>query len=209
MSHYQLTQVYLQALFGSLLDRARGDDRGAVDRRADRADRRGRRRCRDRRHDHLAEDAGRRQQHPDAVTDDRGVAAAIVLFPMFAAVVFMFVNGAMWQLDRQVATAAADRASQAVALHGSSVGAARSVAVEQMAAAGIEDISVRSPEAPTSRRCPCRASRRDCLSGMTVTVSATSVTPDRRAGLHREARASRDWRADCAVTDAVPPTSPP
>ena len=56
------------------------------------------------------------------MTDDRGVAAAIVLFPMFAAVVFMFVNGAMWQLDRQVATAAADRASQAVALHGSSVG---------------------------------------------------------------------------------------
>ena len=30
MSHYQLTQVYLQALFGSLLDRARGDDRGVV-----------------------------------------------------------------------------------------------------------------------------------------------------------------------------------
>ena len=47
------------------------------------------------------------------MNDERGVAAAIVLFPMFAAVVFMFVNGAMWQLDRQVATAAADRASQA------------------------------------------------------------------------------------------------
>ena len=72
------------------------------------------------------------------MTDERGVAAAIVLFPLFAAVVFMFVNGAMWQLDRQVASAAADRASQAIALHGSSVGAARSVAVEQMAAAGID-----------------------------------------------------------------------
>ena len=30
MSHYQLTQVYLQALFGNLLDRVRGDDRGAA-----------------------------------------------------------------------------------------------------------------------------------------------------------------------------------
>ena len=27
MSHYQLTQVYLQALFGNLLERVRGDDR--------------------------------------------------------------------------------------------------------------------------------------------------------------------------------------
>ena len=30
MSEYQLTQLYLQALFGALLDRIRGDDRGAV-----------------------------------------------------------------------------------------------------------------------------------------------------------------------------------
>ena len=142
MSQYQLTQVYLQALFGNLLDRVAWRRPRRGDSRADRADRRRRGRRRDRRHDHLAEDAGRRQQHPDAVTDERGVAAAIVLFPMFAAVVFMFVNGAMWQLDRQVATAAADRASQAVALHGSSVGAARSVAVEQLASAGIDDISV-------------------------------------------------------------------
>ena len=111
------------------------------------------------------------------MNNERGVAAAIVLFPMFAAVVFMFVNAAMWQLDRQVATAAADRASQAVALHGSSVRAARSVAVEQMAAAGIEDISVdiaRGAEVTTvsvSGRSP------GLLSGMTVSVNATSVTP--------------------------------
>jgi Flp pilus assembly protein TadG len=114
------------------------------------------------------------------LTDERGVAAAIVLFPIFAAVVFMFVNGAMWQLDRQVATAAADRASQAVALHGSSVGAARGVAVEQLRAAGIEDISVdisRGAEFTTvsvSGRSP------GMLSGLTVTVSATSVTPTER-----------------------------
>jgi hypothetical protein len=30
MSHYQLTHAYLEARFGSLLDRVRGDDRGAV-----------------------------------------------------------------------------------------------------------------------------------------------------------------------------------
>jgi hypothetical protein len=30
MTEYQLTQVYLRALFGSLLERIRGDDRGAV-----------------------------------------------------------------------------------------------------------------------------------------------------------------------------------
>jgi hypothetical protein len=113
-------------------------------------------------------------------SDDRGVAAAIVLFPVFAAVVFMFVNGAMWQLDRQVATAAADRASQAVALHGSSVASARSVAVEQLRSAGIADISVdisRGAEFTTvsvSGRSP------GLLAGLTVTVRATSVTPTER-----------------------------
>jgi hypothetical protein len=30
MSYYQLTQAYFQALFGSLLDRVRDDDRGTV-----------------------------------------------------------------------------------------------------------------------------------------------------------------------------------
>lgn len=112
--------------------------------------------------------------------DERGVATAIVLFPMFAAAVFMLVNGAMWQLDRQVAAAAADRASQAVALYGSSTGAAHGVAVEQLAAAGIENIAVdisRGAELTTvtvSGRSP------GLLRGMTVTVRATSVTPTER-----------------------------
>ena len=52
--------------------------------------------------------------------DPRGVAATIVLFPIFVAVTFMFVQGVYWQLDRQVAVAAADRASEAVAMYGSS-----------------------------------------------------------------------------------------
>ena len=111
------------------------------------------------------------------MTDDRGVAAAIVLFPIFAAVVFMFVNGAMWQLDRQVATAAADRASQAVALHGSSVGAAQSVAVEQMAAAGIKDIAIDVSRGADFTTVSVSGRSPGLLAGMTVTVSATSVTP--------------------------------
>ena len=111
------------------------------------------------------------------MTDDRGVAAAIVLFPMFAAVVFMFVNGAMWQLDRQVATAAADRASQAIALYGSSVGAAQRVAVEQMAAAGIEDISVSVSRGADFTTVSVSGRSPGLLSGMTVTVQRDSVTP--------------------------------
>jgi hypothetical protein len=111
------------------------------------------------------------------VTDDRGVAAAIVLFPIFVAVVFMFVNGAMWQLDRQVATAAADRASQAVALDGSSVGAAQSVAVEQMAAAGIKDIAIDISRGADFTTVSVSGRSPGLLAGMTVTVSATSVTP--------------------------------
>ena len=109
--------------------------------------------------------------------DDRGIAAAIVLFPIFAAVVFMFVNGAMWQLDRQVATAAADRASQAVALHGSSGSAARSVAIKQMAAAGMEDIAVNISRGADFTTVSVSGKSPGLLSGMTVTVSATSVTP--------------------------------
>ena len=111
------------------------------------------------------------------MTDERGVAATIVLFPMFAAAVFMLVNGAMWQLDRQVATAAADRASQAVALYGSSVGAAHSVAVAQMESAGIEDISVSISRGADSTTVSVSGTSPGLLSGMTVTVRATSVTP--------------------------------
>jgi hypothetical protein len=111
------------------------------------------------------------------VTDERGVATSIVLFPMFAAVVFMFVNGAMWQLDRQVANAAADRASQAIALYGSSVGAARGIAVEQMAAAGIEDISVSVSRGADFTTVTVSGRSPGLLAGMAVTVSATSVAP--------------------------------
>ena len=125
---------------------------------------------------------------------------------MFAAAVFMFVNGAMWQLDRQVATAAADRASQAIALHGSSVGAARSVAVEQMAAAGIEDISVSVSRGAEFTTVSVSGKSPGLLSGMTVTVRATSVTPTE--GLDDVRRRLRTSLAGSAATGVAPPTSP-
>lgn len=109
--------------------------------------------------------------------DDRGVAATIVLFPIFAAVVFMFVQGAMWQTDRQVATAAADRASQAVALYGSSSGDAQSAAVTQMQSAGIRDVSVNISRGADFTVVEVSGTAPGLLTGMSVTVTARSVTP--------------------------------
>lgn len=115
--------------------------------------------------------------HDAWLRDDRGVAATIVLFPIFAAVVFMFVQGAMWQTDRQVATAAADRASQAVALYGSSSGDAQSAAVTQMQSAGIRDVSVSISRGADVTVVEVSGTAPGLLTGMSVTVTARSVTP--------------------------------
>ena len=115
--------------------------------------------------------------HVDGLRDDRGVAATIVLFPIFAAVVFMFVQGAMWQTDRQVATAAADRASQAVALYGASSGEAQSAAVAQMQSAGIRDVSISISRGADVTVVEVSGTAPGLLTGMSVTVTARSVTP--------------------------------
>lgn len=110
-------------------------------------------------------------------TDDRGVAATVVLFPVFAALTFMLVQAVFWQNDRQLVAAAADRASAAVALYGSSPGEAEAAARRQLESAGLEDIAVtvargeRSTTVTVSGRAP------GLLAGMSVTVSAHSVTP--------------------------------
>ena len=113
----------------------------------------------------------------ERLRDDRGVAATIVLFPVFAAVVFMFVQGAMWQNDRQVAVAAADYASQAVALYGSSAGSAESAAATQMRSAGIRNVSVSVSRRDDVTVVEVSGTAPGLLSGMSVTVSARSVTP--------------------------------
>ena len=110
-------------------------------------------------------------------TDDRGVAATIVLFPLFAAATFMVVQAAFWQNDRQVAAAAADRASAAVALYGSSAGEAEAVAREQLASAGLRDVEVAVSRGADATTVTVSATAPGLLAGMSVTVSARSVTP--------------------------------
>ena len=109
--------------------------------------------------------------------DDRGVATAIVLFPIFAAVVFMFVQGAFWQLDVQAARAAADKASEAAAMYGHSSNDAESLARRQMASAGIRDISVSVSKGDDVTVVDVAGTAPGLLPGLSITVSAHSVTP--------------------------------
>ena len=109
--------------------------------------------------------------------DDRGVAATVVLFPIFAAVTFMLVQGVFWQNDRQVVAAAADRASAAVALFGSSPGDAEAAARTQLASAGLEDITVAIARGTEATTVTINGRAPGLLAGMSVAVSARSVTP--------------------------------
>jgi len=110
--------------------------------------------------------------------DDRGVVAtAIVLFPIFAVVVFMFVQGAFWQLDVQAARAAADKASEAAAMYGHSSGEAEALARQQMASAGIEGISVSVSKGDEFTVVDGSGTAPGLLPGMSISVSAHSVTP--------------------------------
>lgn len=110
--------------------------------------------------------------------DDRGVAAtAIVLFPMFATVVFMFAQGAMWQNDRQAAAAAADHASQAVALHGGSSGEAQAEAARMMRAAGLRNVNVSISRGGDATIVEVSGTAPGLITGTSITVSARSVAP--------------------------------
>jgi hypothetical protein len=75
-------------------------------------------------------------------TDEGGVAATILLFPVFAIVTFMFVQTIAWQRDRQLASAEADRASSAVALYGASSGTAQADATTRLSSAGLHNVVV-------------------------------------------------------------------
>ena len=109
--------------------------------------------------------------------DRRGVAATIVLFPIFVTVTFTFVQGVCWQLDRQMATAAADRASEAVAMYGSSPGAAQAVAVAQMESAGIENIAVSISRGAAFTTVEVSGTSPGIIAGMSMHVHARAVTP--------------------------------
>lgn len=109
--------------------------------------------------------------------DDRGVAATIVLFPVFAVSVFVMVQGILWQNQRQVATAAADAASAAVALYGASPDAARADAVAQMSSAGLREVSVSIGRDDAFTVVEVSGVAPGIVAGMSVTVTARSVTP--------------------------------
>lgn len=111
------------------------------------------------------------------IRDDRGVAATIVLFPVFAAATFMLVQAVFWQNDRQVAVNAADRASAAVALYGASAGEAEAFAVAELTSAGLRDVSVAIARGAEVTTVDVTARAPGLLAGMAVTVTAHSVTP--------------------------------
>lgn len=110
-------------------------------------------------------------------SDDRGAAATIMLFPLFAIVTFMFTQATMWQQDRQVASAAADRASAAIALYGSDPETATSEAVEKMRAAGMKNSDVSVSYRGDTVVVVATGTAPGILVGTSSTVTVRSVAP--------------------------------
>lgn len=116
-----------------------------------------------------------------AARDERGVAATIVLFPIFMAVTFMLAQAIWWQNHRQLVAAAADRASAAVALYGSSSGDAEAVARQRLGSAGMRDIVVSIDRGGAATVVTISAAAPGLLAGTSLTVSARAVTSSERA----------------------------
>lgn len=112
--------------------------------------------------------------------DERGVAATVVLFPIFMALAFMSVQAVAWQNDRQVIAAAADRASAAVALYGSTSGEAEAFARQRLESAGMRDIAVSISRGETATVVTISASAPGLLIGTSITVSASASTSSER-----------------------------
>lgn len=110
-------------------------------------------------------------------SDDRGMAATIVLFPLFAAVTFVFVQAWAWQHREEVAESAADKASAAVALYGADVGAAQADAQARVTSAGVEDVSVSISRSDTETVVEITGRAPGILMGTSRTIHARSVTP--------------------------------
>lgn len=124
---------------------------------------------------------GRRELLARVRDDERGaVAAAIVLFPLFAIVTFAVVQGLSWQHERQLAVAVADRAANAVALYGSSPGAVQAEAVVDLAGAGLDDVLVSIDRGTTSTVVVVSGRAPGILMGTSVQVTARAVTPTER-----------------------------
>ena len=111
------------------------------------------------------------------IVDERGSAATIMLFPVFAICALVLVQGVFWQQDRTVAEAAANRASSAVALYDATTGDAEAEAIARMQAAGIVDVSVSISRDNNATIVVVSGTAHGLLPFTSQPISARSVTP--------------------------------
>jgi hypothetical protein len=111
------------------------------------------------------------------LSDDRGTAATILLFPVFAIVTFMFIQALWWQHDRQLASSVADRTSSAVALYGAAPGDAQGDATTELTSAGMRNVSVSVTRGAEVTVVEVSGDAPGILVGTSVRVTARSVTP--------------------------------
>jgi hypothetical protein len=111
------------------------------------------------------------------VGDERGTAATIVLFPLFAVVTFAFIQALLWQHDRQVAASVADRASAAVALYEAAEGGVESDVVAELEAAGLDNVEVTVSRGAQQTVVRVSGDAPGILVGTSIRVAARSVTP--------------------------------
>lgn len=110
--------------------------------------------------------------------DERGmVAATLLLFPLFAVVAFMFVQTILWQHQRQLASAQADKVSAAVAMYGSDPGTAQAEAISRLQSAGMEDVNVSVTRGATETVVVVSGQAPGIIVGTSSTITARSVTP--------------------------------
>jgi Flp pilus assembly protein TadG len=113
--------------------------------------------------------------------DDRGgVAATVVLFPLFAVVAFVFVQAMLWQRDRDLAAAATDRASAAIALYDAAPAGAHDELETTLRSLGLENVSVSVDRGGDVTVVEASGDAPGILIGTSVRVHARSVTPTDR-----------------------------
>jgi len=112
--------------------------------------------------------------------DEHGVAATIVLFPLFAVVAFMFVQTIAWQHDRNLAASTADRTSTAVALYGAATTDAHADAVSELRSAGIRNVTVSIDRNDDVTVVEIDGTAPGILIGTSARIHARSVTPTDR-----------------------------
>ena len=109
--------------------------------------------------------------------DERGIAATIVLFPLFAVVTFSVVQAISWQHDRQLAAAAADRASSAIALYDTNPDQALGEAERRLERAGMRNVTVTVARSEDLTIVEITGDAPGILIGTSARVHARSVTP--------------------------------